>query len=154
MFTLSTQKCLILAVSHSEGSITERKENGMSWSEVGGHIKFIKPAQCACDDVLVEGKYIGKAENSYGSFHKFRNADGSLIGLRGGHLDYLLEQGDVKEGSKVKVVFKGTHVLTEGPYRGKETHRFAVFTEEKDDSEGEDWGDFDSSQVDFSNLGV
>jgi hypothetical protein len=113
----------------------------MSWSEVGGMVRFIKPAQCACDDVLVEGKYLGKAKNDYGEYHKFQQFSGENVAIRGGHLDFLISQG-VKEGQEVKVVYKGEHTLEDGKFKGKPTHRFQVFTKPEENDDGEEV-DFD-----------
>jgi len=119
----------------------------MGWSEVGGYTRFIKCAECACDDVLVEGKYLGKANNQYGEYHKFRSLGEEMIGLRGGHISYLLEE--VNPGTVCKVVYRGIHILEEGPFRGKETHRFQLFISDQEVAPEP----FDASKINFDEFG-
>jgi hypothetical protein len=128
----------------------ERRIDMSNWEEVGGHTKFVKYKECVAGQTLVEGKYVGKAQNQYGEYFKFRGNEGGHIGLRGGHLAYLMK--DIAEGQPVKVVFEGTFVLKDGPYRGKESHRVKVFTKGKaDDGLDEDF--FDEEDVDLDAFG-
>lgn len=84
-------------------------------------------------DVLIEeGIFLGTKEGKFGPQHYFEEmSSGEKKVLNSaGHLNYLIDD-NLWEGRKCKVVYKGKKELEKGPMKGKMSHQFDLYTEER-----------------------
>ena len=79
-------------------------------------------------EVLVEGRYLGTTKNMKYDNNDFLfkpNDGGMTVHLWGsGHLAWGLSSVNV--GQDVRVTYMGTEKLTEGKFKGKDSHQFDV----------------------------
>lgn len=99
----------------------------MAFKRVSDPVKFHDLKSLAKGTVCVQnGIYLGSKDGKFGLTHFWREKDGGKVGLSGGQLDYLFEQGELTVGYSYRVTFDGKEPLKKGPYAGKEVNKFLV----------------------------
>jgi len=109
----------------------------MAFKKVSGQIKYplakghtVKKG----DKIVDEGVFVGaKASPMYPTsptFHFEQRADSVTVGLNGGHLSYMHDNGKLKLGKCYNVYYDGYVVLEKGAMKGKSAHTFSL---EEDD---------------------
>lgn len=99
----------------------------MAFKRVSDPVKYPDLKNLPKGTVCVQnGEYLGSREGKFGLTHLWREKDGSKVGIGGGQLDYLLNQGELSTGYSYRVIFDGKEKLLKGPYAGKDVNKFLV----------------------------
>lgn len=105
----------------------------MAFRRVSDPVKFYDFSTLPASTVVVEnGVYIGakKSIQFDNNTHFFREQAGSKVGLSGGQLDWLVDEGELVVGQRYRVTFGGKKQLETGKYKGKEANTFIVDLDE------------------------
>lgn len=105
----------------------------MAFRKVSDPAKYFDFKTTKAGTVLVQnGVYVGAKEGNFGLTHYFRDKEGAKekVGISGGQLNYLVENGEIEEGCSYRVTFDGKDLLQSGPYKGKEVNKFSVELDE------------------------
>lgn len=85
------------------------------------------------ETIIEKARYLGDEEGSFGMYQVFQDTEtGECYNLGGGHLNWLCTQ--IEQGDVVKLDYEGEEKLTKGKFKGKKTHRFAMWVVEEEDS--------------------
>ena len=118
----------------------------MAYREVGGQKTYYKLNETEPGTTLVEGIFRREFRGKYGQQYEFEADDGRIIVLSAtGQLRYKMDF--IREGMRVKIVYEGQEILSNGTYKGRPAHQFTVLA---DDDYQDSSPSFDSDSEDDS----
>lgn len=95
--------------------------------------KYFKYPELNKGDVLIEeGIYLETKEGKFGPQHYFeevKNGERKVLNSAG-QLNYLVDSY-LREGTKCKVVYDGKITLDKGAMKGKQSHQFLLYKDNK-----------------------
>lgn len=107
----------------------DKKSDKVKMKRVSGTTRYIDFNTAEEGDVLADGWYVGEVDGKYGMQHEFKELDGGLVVVGGGHLNYLVEK-HLNKGTRCRVLFDGHEVMAKGKFSGKAVKKFALELED------------------------
>ena len=124
----------------------------MAYKEVGGQKTYWKFKDVEPDTVMIEGVYHREIQSRYGPQFEFENDDGSIHVLpAAGQLKYKMDF--IREGDRVKIIYKGEEILQTGAMKGRPAHQFLVLKDDDEDSEANE-KEVDTGLSEFDDDGM
>lgn len=93
------------------------------YKPITGAIKYVKWGECKPGETVLDGAtFIGTKPGKFGDNLHFSTEQGSIVVGASGLLKYIVNDGRIKAGDKVRLVYKGKKELK----GGKTAHDFDV----------------------------